>query len=295
MERSRVARPVAGVPTTTRRARALPSPVGLLSWLAATVGALILLLPFAWMLSTSLKSEQELFSFPIHFIPYALDLANFPTAWTTAPFNQYLVNTMIITFATLIGQTASSAVSAYSFARLRFHGRDLLFFSVLAVMMLPSQVTMIPVFILFRQIHWINTFYPLIVPGFFGEAFYIFLLRQFFLTISPEIEDAARIDGANSLQILTRIIAPLARPALATVAIFSFMYNWNDFFAPLIYLNSDSKKTLSLGLAAFRGEYTTEWQLMMAASILILLPCLVLFFVAQGYFIEGIVTGGLKE
>ena len=269
--------------------------LGILAWAVTTFGAILFLLPFGWMLSTSLKSEQELFAFPIHWIPYSWQFSNFPVSWTTAPFTLYLINTMIITFSSLVGQTGSSAVSAYAFARLRFHGRNLLFYSVLAVMMLPTQVTMIPVFILFRNLHWINTFYPLIIPGFFGDAFYIFLLRQFFLTIPPELEDAARIDGASSWQILTRIIVPLARPALATVAIFSFMYNWNDFFAPLIYLNSDSKKTLALGLAAFRGEYTTEWELMMAASITILMPCLIIFFSAQKYFIEGIVTGGLKE
>ncbi len=271
-------------------------PLGLfIGWTVAALGGLLFLFPFGWMVSTALKSEQELFAFPIHWIPRAIHPENFLKAWVTAPFLTYTINTAIITFVNVVGQTLSSALPAYAFARLHFRGRDMLFYSVLAVMMLPSQVTIIPLFILFRQFHWINTFYPLTIPAFFGEAFYIFLLRQFFLTISSELEDAARIDGANSWQILMRIIGPLARPALATVAIFSFMFHWNDFFAPLLYLNSNSKKTLALGLAAFRGEFTTAWHLMMAASLLIMLPCLIVFFAAQRHFISGIAAGGVKD
>jgi multiple sugar transport system permease protein len=285
----------AALPTASvRRAARLPL-ASLAAWTVSTLAAALFLIPFAWMLSTALKSERELFSYPIRWIPTAWQLSNFPVAWTTAPFTQYALNTLTITVASLVGQTASSALAAYAFARLRFHGREPLFFSVLAVMMLPAQVTIIPLFILFREMQWINTFYPLIVPSFFGEAFFIFLLRQFFLTIPPELEDAARIDGASSLQILLHIIAPLSRAALATVAVFSFMHSWNDYFAPLLYLNSNSKKTLALGLAAFRGEYQTQWHLMMAASLLILLPCLVLFFLMQRHFIEGITTGGVKD
>lgn len=289
--------------TVPTRARSIARPsllrhvslVGVLSWSIATLGAIAFLFPFGWMLSTALKSEQELFAFPIHWIPQTYHPENFIIAWTTATFTRYTVNTLIITATNLVAQTMSSALPAYAFARLRFRGRNLLFFSVLAVMMLPSQVTIIPIFVLFRQLHWINTFYPLIVPGFFGDAFYIFLLRQFFLTIPAELEDAARIDGANAWQLFSRIILPLSRPALATVAIFSFMFHWNDFFAPLLYLNSNSKKTLALGLAAFRGEYSTAWELLMAASLLILLPCLIVFFAAQRHFISGIAAGGLKE
>jgi multiple sugar transport system permease protein len=292
-----MARPVDVVALPAARAgrRARIPVASVAAWTVTTALAALFLIPFAWMLSTSLKSERELFAFPISWIPRAWQFSNFPVAWTTAPFTQYAVNTVVITVATLIGQTVSSALAAYAFARLRFHGRDALFFTVLAVMMLPAQVTIIPLFILFREMQWINTFYPLIVPGFFGEAFFIFLLRQFFLTIPPELEDAARIDGASSLQILLHIIAPLSRAALATVAVFSFMHSWNDYFAPLLYLNSNSKKTLALGLAAFRGEYQTQWHLMMAASLLILLPCLILFFLMQRHFIEGIATGGVKD
>jgi multiple sugar transport system permease protein len=279
-----------------RAGRAAGIPLaGIAAWTVTTLLAALFLVPFAWMLSTALKSERELFAFPIKWVPEAWQFSNFVVAWTTAPFTQYALNTATITVASLIGQTASSALAAYALARLRFHGRDPLFFTVLAVMMLPAQVTIIPLFILFREAQWINTFYPLIVPSFFGEAFFIFLLRQFFLTIPPELEDAARIDGASSLQILLHIIAPLSRAALATVAVFSFMHSWNDYFAPLLYLNSNSKKTLALGLAAFRGEYQNQWHLMMAASLLILLPCLIIFFVMQRHFIEGIATGGVKD
>lgn len=279
----------------TSRARVRISVATIVTWLLITAGAALFLFPFAWMLSTSLKAERELFAYPIRWLPASPQFGNFPEAWRTAPFNTYAVNTIIITLLNVVGQTASSAICAYAFARLRFRGRNVLFFTVLAVMMLPSQVTIIPLFILFRYLGWVNTFLPLVVPGFFGEAFYIFLLRQFFLTIPIDLEDAARIDGASSLQILLRIMAPLARPAMATVAIFSFIFHWNDFFAPLLYLNHKDTKTLALGLAAFRGEFTTYWHLMMAASILILLPCLILFFTAQKHFIEGISTGGLKD
>ncbi|HLH74561.1 MAG TPA: carbohydrate ABC transporter permease, partial [Chloroflexota bacterium] len=168
-------------------------------------------------------------------------------------------------------------------------------FITLMTMMLPGQVTLVPQFILFRDLNWVNTYWPLVVPAFFGNPFYIFLIRQFMLTIPGELEEAARIDGASSLHIFTRIFVPLASPALVASIIFSFMFHWNDFFGPLVYLNSDSLKTLALGLAAFKGEFTNQWHLLMAGSVMMLLPCVAVFFFAQRYFIEGVVMTGLKE
>ena len=201
----------------------------------------------------------------------------------------------IITFATMVGTLLSSSIVAYGFARLRARGRDVLFMILLSTMMIPPQVTMIPVFALFKLLNWTDTFKPLIIPNFFGGAFFIFLLRQFYMTIPIELDDAAKIDGCSYLGIFSRIILPLTKPALATVAIFSFMWSWNDFMDPLIYLNSRDKLTLTLALNRFTGMYgMTAWNLLMAASLVVALPCFVLFFFAQRYFIQGIVVTGLK-
>jgi ABC-type glycerol-3-phosphate transport system permease component len=183
---------------------------------------------------------------------------------------------------------------AYGFARLRFPGRDTLFILVLATMMIPFQVTLIPQFLIFAYIHWINSFKPLIIPSFFGAAFNIFLIRQFIMSIPHDLDDAAQIDGCGYFRIYWQIILPLCRPALATVAIFSFMYHWNDFLGPLIYLDSADKRTLSLGLSMFSGYYSVDWNYMMAVSLLVLLPCLLIFFFTQKYFIRGVVISGLK-
>ncbi len=195
----------------------------------------------------------------------------------------------------MVGTLLSSSIVAYGFARLRARGRDVLFMILLSTMMIPPQVTMIPVFALFKLLNWTDTFKPLIIPNFFGGAFFIFLLRQFYMTIPIELDDAAKIDGCSYLGIFSRIILPLTKPALATVAIFSFMWSWNDFMDPLIYLNSRDKLTLTLALNRFTGMYgMTAWNLLMAASLVVALPCFVLFFFAQRYFIQGIVVTGLK-
>jgi len=195
----------------------------------------------------------------------------------------------------MVGTLLSSSIVAYGFARLRARGRDVLFMILLSTMMIPPQVTMIPVFALFKLLNWTDTFKPLIIPNFFGGAFFIFLLRQFYMTIPIELDDAAKIDGCSYLSIFSRIILPLTKPALATVAIFSFMWSWNDFMDPLIYLNSRDKLTLTLALNRFTGMYgMTAWNLLMAASLVVALPCFVLFFFAQRYFIQGIVVTGLK-
>lgn len=224
---------------------------------------------------------------------------NYVKAWAPEAldetFNRYLLNTIIITVLGITGVLLSSTLVAYAFARFRFPGRDILFLIMVSTMMIPVQVTMIPTFILFKYLGWIDTFAPLIVPTFFGGgAFNIFLMRQFFMTIPYELDDAAKIDGCNYFQIFSIILLPLVKPALATVAIFGFVYNWNDFLNPLIYLNSTSNYTLALGLQTFTTMYGTDYNLMMAASTIVLLPILIVFFFGQRYFIEGVATSGLK-
>jgi multiple sugar transport system permease protein len=266
-----------------------------LVFVVATLGGVAFLVPFLWAISTSLKPSSQIFTYPPVWWPSPPLYSNYVQALTELPFLRYFTNTSIITFSAMIGDVFVSTMVAYGFARLRFPGRDGLFLILIGTMMLPMQVTMIPIFIIFRSLGWVDTFLPLIVPAFFGNAFYVFLLRQFFLTIPSDLEDAALIDGANNLQTLWRIFVPLSLPAMATVAIFSFMRHWQDFFMPLIYLNSKELKTVTLGLQMFRAEFDTAWNLMMAASVTASLPCLLLFFFAQRYFISGIVMTGLKE
>lgn len=259
------------------------------------VSSIIILIPIFWMLSTALKEDSEVYLFPPEWIPKKMYPSNFVRALTFLPFGRYFINTSIITFLSVIGQLISSSLVAFGFARLKARGKDLLFLLVLSTMMIPSQITMIPIFVLFKLLNWVDTFKPLIIPNFFGGAFFIFLLRQFYMTIPIELDDAAKIDGCSYFGIYTRIILPLTKPALATVAIFTFMWNWNDFMGPLIYLNSREKLTLSLALSRFTGMYgMTAWNLLMAASIVVALPCFILFFFAQKYFIQGIVITGLK-
>jgi len=267
-------------------------------YIIVLIGAFILMIPFFWMLSTALKGFEEAFQIPPQWIPKPPHWENFYVGWTTLPFGLYLKNTVIIIVLTLIGQIFSASLVAFGFSRLHFPGRDFLFFVMLSTMMVPFQVTMIPTYILFRYLRWIDTFKPLIVPAYFGGgAFFIFLLRQFFLTIPPEMDDAARIDGCNNFNIYLKIILPLAKPALGTVAIFSFMWQWNDFMGPLIYINSMDKRTVALGLAAFQAETafrTSGWNLIMAVAFLLMLPCLIIFFLAQRQFIQGVVITGVK-
>jgi multiple sugar transport system permease protein len=257
--------------------------------------SIVILIPVMWMLSTGLKEDSEVFRFPPQWIPEVMCWGNFRRALTFLPFSIYFRNTATITSLAMLGSLLSSSIVAYGFARFRGRGRDLLFALLLSTMMIPSQVTMIPTFVLFRKLDWVDTLKPLIVPAFFGNAFFIFLLRQFYMSIPMELDDAAKIDGCSYFGIYSKIMLPLTKPALATVAIFSFMWNWNDFMAPLIYLNSNEKLTLSIALSRFTGMYgMTAWNLLMCASIVVALPCLLLFFFAQKYFIQGIVVTGLK-
>jgi multiple sugar transport system permease protein len=219
---------------------------------------------------------------------------NYPDALASFPFALYLRNTLFVCVATTVGTVLSAALPAYGFAKLKWKGRDALFIVLLMTIMIPTQVTLTTVFLIFRWLGWTGTFLPLIVPAFLGNAFSIFLLRQFFLTIPQELSDAARIDGCSEVAILGRIVAPVAKPAIATVALFAFTAAWMDFLGPLVYLHDESQYTLAIGLQAFLGRHGGEWSLLMAASTVITAPMLVLFFLAQRTFIRGIALTGLK-
>lgn len=254
--------------------------------------------PVIWMFSSSLHTLPEVFAQPYQWIPDSLQWKNYVRAVTILPVPRFLWNTIVITAPVMVATALSSALVAYGFARFRFPGRDILFSLCLATMMLPGQVTMIPLYILFAKLGWVDTYLPLIVPALFGSPFYIFLLRQFFMTIPRDSEEAALIDGASRLRIWWSIILPQARPALATVLIFTFIGTWNDFFGPLLYLNSPEKATLTLGLNLMKtqvlGSGVVEWNVLMAASLLVLLPNVILFFLAQKHFIKGISMGASK-
>ena len=263
-------------------------------YLLAAGGALLFLLPLFWMISSSLKPDYQVLEYPPRWLPDPVRWANYAEALTYVPFGQYALNTLLIASLTILGHLLSCTLVAYAFARLHAPGKDVLFLLLLATMMLPYPVTMIPIYIGFEWLGWVNTFLPLIVPAFFGSPFYIFLMRQFFLTLPVELEDAARVDGANTLQIIWHVILPISKPALATVAIFTFQASWNDFLGPLIYLHDQTKYTVSLGLSFFRSSYDVHWAYLMAASLVTMLPVIILFFLAQRLFIEGITRTGIK-
>ncbi|HEY3079356.1 MAG TPA: carbohydrate ABC transporter permease [Chloroflexota bacterium] len=268
----------------------------LVKYAALAFCSLSFLLPFLWMLSTSLKDTPQTFHVPPIWIPSPLRLENYPEALTRQPFGLFLFNTLQYALPSSLGALLSCSVVAYGFSRIRWAERDLLFFLCLCTLMIPYQVRMIPLYLVFRQLHWLDTYNPLVIPAFFGDAYYIFLLRQFFLTIPQELSEAARIDGANELQILGRIVLPLARPALAVVALFQFMFAWNDYLGPLIYLRDPEMYPIALGLQRFVGQFVEElaWPYLMAASTVTILPIVVLFFVTQRTFIEGITVSGIK-
>jgi len=257
-------------------------------------GAVVMLIPFFWMVSTSLKAQWQVFTIPVKWIPDPIMWENYVTTFSKLPFGTWTLNTLKITVFGIIGTLISCTLVAYGFARYRAPGRNVLFVVMLSTMMLPGTVTMIPTFYLFKLFGWMNTYYPLIVPHYFGAAFFIFLLRQFFLTIPPELEESARIDGASTLDILLRIMIPLVVPALITVAIFQFNGLWNDFMGPLLYLNKPKLYTLALGINFFKSQNDTQWNYLMAASVVSMLPSLVFFFLGQKRFVESITLTGLK-
>ncbi|MHB1295803.1 MAG: carbohydrate ABC transporter permease [Anaerolineae bacterium] len=246
------------------------------------------------MVSTSLKPDDQLYLFPPVWIPRYLEWSNYAKAWISVPFGTYIRNSVFITSLNIVGNLLGSSLAAFAFARLRYPGRSLFFVIMLSTMMVPYWVTIVPTFLLFRILQWTNTYLPLIVPSYFAVPFYTFMLRQYFMGISGELEDAARIDGAGTFRIYAQLILPLARPALATVAIFSFVSHWNDLINPLIYITDQSKYTVSVGLAGFRGAYRVYMNHMMAASMMALLPVLVVYFIFQRLFIQGIVLSVSK-
>jgi multiple sugar transport system permease protein len=255
----------------------------------------VILLPLLWTLSSSLKPFGSGIKFPPQFIPERFVWANYPNVLKTIPFLNFMKNSIFVTSLSMLGELLSSSLVAYAFARLRYPGRNVYFIILLGTMMIPYPVTMVPTFILFNYLKWVNTYLPLILPPYFGPAYSIFLLRQFFLTINRELDEAAEVDGASKFRIYWQIMLPLAKPALATVAIFSFMAYWNDFMGPLIYLSDIEKFTLALGINYLRGARGGgDLSLQMAASVMFVLPCIVLFFIAQRYIVQGIVTTGIK-
>lgn len=263
--------------------------------------AITFLLPFYWMLSSAIKNDTQVYTVPPVLIPNPQFWNNFWDAWNSENFNLFTFNTVVrYAIPATVGTVLSSALVAYSFSRIQWIGRDALFAVVLATLMIPNWVRLVPLFIIFKQLHWLNTFLPLVVPHFFGNAFFIFLLRQFFLSIPSELSDAARIDGANELQTMFRIILPLSVPALAVVTLFTFMDSWNDYLGPLIYVNIEEKWVLALGVQRLRnavseiGNTKLAYPYLMAVSSIITLPIFLAFFFAQRTFIEGISLTGLK-
>lgn len=262
----------------------------------AFLGAVLMIIPFYWMIATALKAPAQVFELPPVWVSIPPHFENFIEALTLIPLHLYAFNTFFIVIMVMIGTLLSCSLSAYGFARFRAPGVNLIFMVLLATLMLPGAVTFVPTYLLFNALGWVNTLLPLIVPAYFGSAFFIFLMRQFYLTIPVELEDAAKIDGANAYQIYWCIMLPLSKPVLATVAVFTFIWTYNDFFSPLIYLTDESHRTIAVALSYFQGSPRVgpQMHLLMAAAALSLIPPLTIFVVAQRYFVRGIVMSGIK-
>lgn len=263
-------------------------------YLFLLVFAFVFIVPFIWLLSGSLKTSSELFADPPVWIPETFQWSNYKEAFTSFPFLLYLKNTLIIVFFTCMGAVLSNSLIAYGFSRIEWKGRNAVFIIVLATLMLPFQVIMVPLFLLFKEINWVGTYLPLIVPHFFGNPFFIFLLRQFFIGIPKELSESARMDGAKELQIYWKVILPLSKPVLATVVIFQFIEAWRDFLGPLIFLNDNKLYTLSLGVQQIMSQNDPRWTLLMAVGVAMTLPIIIIFFFLQRYFIQGITFTGSK-
>lgn len=255
----------------------------------------VCLVPFYWMIRSSLMDMSQIFTMPPIWIPKPIKFSNYKEALTMLPFGKYFLNTLFVVVFTVLGTVITSSLCAYSFSRIEWKGRNTVFGILLTAMMIPFAVTLIPTFIGWQKLGVVNSYAPLIVPAWFGGGvFNVFLLRQFFRTIPKELDEAARIDGAGHFTIYSKIIIPLSKPSLIVVSLFSFMGSWNDFLGPLVYLNDGDKFTLSLGLMQFQGMYSAQWQYMMAAATVVLIPIVIIFFIGQKYFIEGISMSGMK-
>lgn len=262
-------------------------------WIVLTLGAISMLLPFAWMLSTSLKADQYVLTFPPDLWPREATTASYRRLTELFPVERLFFNSLLVAGLSTTGQLLTSSLAAYAFARIEFRGRNLLFLLYLATLMIPFQVTITPLFILMRLLGWINTYPGLILPGLFS-AFGVFLLRQSFLTIPRELEEAALMDGASPFIIYSRIILPLTKPALATLAVFAFMGTWNSFLWPLFVVRDEQLMTLPVGLATLHGRYLTQWNLVMAGAVITVIPMIVMYLLAQRYFVQGVVLSGIK-
>ena len=260
----------------------------------------IFIVPFAWLVSTSLKPDSELFNLVQDvgwfrfWIPSEWQFSNYPGAWNFIPFGRYTLNTVFLAVMNVIGTLLSSTLVAYGFSRVQWPGRNALFFVMVSTLAIPAFVTLVPQYLIFRRFEMVGTYWPLILPSFLGVPFFIFLLRQFYMTIPMELSESAKIDGANEVMIFWRIIIPLSRPAMATVALFTFINEWNSFIAPLIYLNDQAMWPLGIGLYGFYTRMSAEWGFLMAASVMVLSPIIILFFFTQKTFIQGITLTGLK-
>lgn len=282
-------------PRTRRRGRIRSSGLNLVRYTFLLLLGALFVVPFYWMVSTSFKTPGQAYLFPPTWIPTPISFDAYASLWGTAvPFNLFIRNTVVIVIFSVFGTLLSSTLVAFAFARLTWWGRDIWFIVLLATLMLPYQVVMIPVYVIFRQLGWLDTYLPLIVPTYLGNAFYIFLIRQFFLTIPKDLEDAARVDGASSLRILLQIFLPNSKPVLLTVMLFAFVAGWNDFFGPLLYLRKLEQMTVSVGLSMFAGYRSPNWPAITSASTLSILPIVVMFVLFQRYFVKGIVLTGMK-
>jgi multiple sugar transport system permease protein len=256
--------------------------------------AIVFMAPMVFIVLSSLMSDAQVLS--SDFWPRPFQWSNYPNVWRTIPLGLYYWNTVQIAVMSTIGIVVSSIPVAYALARMRWKGRQVVFVIVLTTLMLPYQVTVVPLYVWFSKIHWIPSFKPLIVPNYLGDAFSIFLLRQFFMSVPEDLADAARVDGASHWQIMTRIMVPLSKSAIAAIALFQFLYNWNDFFGPLLFVGDNPHLwTLSIGLDAFQGQHHVEYNMIMAASVMFMIPVIILFFLAQRVFIEGVTLTGSKE
>ena len=255
-------------------------------------GALTMIMPLLWMLSTALKTPGDVYNFPPKWIPNPAVWTNFTDAWHAAPFGRFFLNSMLVSTCVTIGQLITSSMAAFAFARLRFPGRDVLFFGYLATMMVPGSVTLIPAFIIIRYLGWVDTYWALIVPGIFS-AYGTFMLRQFLMGIPRELEEASMIDGCGHLRIFLFVVIPLSKPALATLSTFTFIGSWGNFMWPLIVTSSIEKKTLPIGLMIFHNGYAAEWTLMMAASLIVLIPVILLYIFNQRFFVESVKMSGM--
>ena len=271
----------------------------ILLYVALVAGAIPTLLPFVWLLRSALMQDSQMFASPPEWIPDPFQWSNFGEALTTQPFARYFVNTLVIAVISVLGTVLTCSVAAFSFSRLRWRGRDVVFALLLSGVMLPYAVTLIPTFVMWQELGAIDTILPLTVPSWFagagGGVFNIFLLRQFFLTIPFELDEAAYIDGASPWRVFWTIVMPLSKPAIIVVTIFTFIGTWNDFLGPLLYLQNEENYTLSLGLASFQSMYLTQWGYLMAASAAVIAPIIALFFFLQRYFIEGVTLTGIKN